>query len=198
MEVGTTPAPVLAYESLLYIYPEVLSAAVKAKELTLQVRVEVERDPEDAESPLKFLAKHSTTIRCADDVAIVQRKDKRPIMFGEMKMCLPMRLTPRSSLRFTFFHVELKGAVYKAQPFAVASLPLFRGGQLIEDGQHVLSLVQQMVSNDTEVRGYNAAELKKVSFRNFRRGERLISLFLFSTHVRIYFPIEYVCMSNSR
>lgn len=92
---------------------------------------------------------------------MVQRKEKRPELFSELKMTLPAVLTPRSSLRFTFHNIEIKNGQYKPVAFAFAALPLFRSGRLIEDGRHVLELHTQMGATDTEVRGHQG-ELKKV------------------------------------
>lgn len=66
LEFGVVQSPSLAFESLLYIYPETLTAAVKAKELNVQVRVSCERDPDDVESHHKFFGNFDVQLKTTE------------------------------------------------------------------------------------------------------------------------------------
>lgn len=160
---GDAAALSVAYQALLYIYPDQMHVSVKQKEMNVQVRVSCDHTTDDPESAAKFFCKHDLHVRTAEEVSLVQRKEKKPQLMSEMKMMLPAVLSATSALRFTFHNIDIKGGAYKPAPFAFAVLPLFRDGRLIEDGEHVLQLTEDMPTGDSEVIGHKG-ELKKMMF----------------------------------
>jgi hypothetical protein len=151
---GDSAALSVAYQALLYIYPDQMHVSVKQKEMNVQVRVSCDHTGDDPEAAAKFFCKHDLQVRTAEEVSLVQRKEKKPQLVSEMKMMLPAVLTATSALRFTFHNIDIKGGAYKPAPFAFAVLPLFRDGRLIENGEHVLQLTEDMPTGDSEVIGH--------------------------------------------
>jgi hypothetical protein len=163
LEFGRSSELSLAYEALLYIYPDQMHVSVKQKEMNVQVRVSCDHTNEDPEQASKFFCKHDLQVRAAEEVSLVQRKEKKPQLMSEMKMLLPAVLSATSALRFTFHNIDIKAGAYKPAAFAYAVMPLFRDGRLIEDGEHVLQLTEDMPTGDSEVIGHKG-ELKKMMF----------------------------------
>eukprot|EP00051_Salpingoeca_urceolata_P014520 m.184994 g.184994 ORF g.184994 m.184994 type:complete len:2151 (-) comp18109_c0_seq2:114-6566(-) len=159
----TVRAPFVTYQAFLYVYP--LSVNFTAKKVSthnkarnIACRVELlETDAAPLSKPpsgLKCIfGKSSQPLLVNHTTTAVSHHCKSPDFYEEVKIMLPVNITEKHHLLFTFYHVSIdqtkkkKENANRESPIGYAFVPLLNGGKQL-DGELELSVASAGQSYD--------------------------------------------------
>ncbi|KAG6617321.1 PH domain-containing protein [Phytophthora cinnamomi] len=157
---GSGPVAV-SYINTLYIYPlqiekcQYRNVAIRVQ--LLQREVDAVRGVEEAEDAVLRAVYRANNQVGRSAYALVGYHQKNPQFEDEIKICLPVSLTPEHHILFTFYHVHCK----KLQPnqpqqelIGYAVLPLLRkDGTIVQDSKYTVNVAPAPVSSKPSATG---------------------------------------------
>lgn len=145
--------PDLQFVNLLYLYP-ISYAFAKTKHVAckMELRMEKKRDPEmpptarvstGGSNPLKMIFQKSNSAAQANSCITQIQHHKKGSPYDEVKILMPLDLTPDFHIFFSFFSVAKKNG--KRVLLGYAALPLTDAtGKLIHNGVHSLPVTESL------------------------------------------------------
>eukprot|EP01006_Ploeotia_vitrea_P040513 TRINITY_DN66428_c9_g1_i1.p1 TRINITY_DN66428_c9_g1~~TRINITY_DN66428_c9_g1_i1.p1 ORF type:complete len:1833 (+),score=1077.90 TRINITY_DN66428_c9_g1_i1:674-5500(+) len=136
------------FVNLLYVYPEEIGFQ-KYRNIACRVQMRQGDDAVDAEGLKVLLGKSSCAAFTNQYITQVNYHNRSPRLRDEVKVMLPLSLTSKMHLFFTFYQVACKKKAGKAvaEVIGYAALPLYRNKCFVANDTYELQVASALPSN---------------------------------------------------